>query len=318
VPINPADLGIGEIDDADIKEWVEDVSPRTDSFSRQIANSQVTYVVPGDKLKPFLVRALGVDYVGEDLALHRELPLFHPVHTAMYCDSVVNLNGMGFRGDDEAAVVYLNQLTPAAWEKYRATLSFGVPTYYVSADDEIDRESERYVEFQMTTDVQLVSVPNGTVKYDAPGESWDSQPSLQVVTRKEGGGIRLTWHDVPQEYLFEEFTFPTHLIGVQGKVNDASFFGQDEETLLCKTVDLGKPYISAFVSDATGLPYYLHTVTMDFLYYDPEPKGYVSTVATGWNYMIASDLQYYYAKTTDNRKVFRTTDFSKIFTYRGT
>jgi hypothetical protein len=318
MPINPADLGIGEIADSDIREWVENVSPRTDSFSRSISNSQVTYKIPGDYLKPFLVRAMGVDYVGEDEELHRELPLFHPVHTAMYCDAVVSVNGVGFRGDDETIVIYLNQLTPAKWDSYRVTLSFGTPSYYVTPDEDIDRESERYVEFQLTQDVQLVSVPNGVVTYDAPGETWDDQPSLQVVARKEGGGVRLIWHDVPQEYLFAEFTFPTHLLGVQGRVNDAVFFGQPVETLLCKSIDLGKPYVNPFVTDALGLPYYMHSLVMDFLYYDPEPKGHVSTPATGWSYMIAPDLQYYRATTPGGLAVYQDSDFSKIFTYRGT
>jgi hypothetical protein len=317
VPINPAELGIGDISDDEIREWVENTSLRTDSFSRQLGNSQVTFKIPGDKLQPFLVRALGVDYVGEDEKLHRELPLFHPVHTAMYCDGVVSVNGVGFDGDDTEAVVWFGQLTPAAWQMYKVVLSFAPPPYYVTADEDIDRESERYVEFQMTGDVQLVNVPNGTVKYDAPGESWNSQPSLQLVTRKEGGGVRLVWHDVPQEYLNEQFEMPTHLLSIQGRCNSGTFFGQDVETLLCKTIDVGKPYPSPLITNATGEPYYMHTLTMDFLWYDPEPKGYVAAVATGWNYMIASDLQYYYATTTAGEKVYQTSDFSKIFTYRG-
>lgn len=318
MPLSPENLYIGEITEAEIQEFgaPENPSRRTDSFTKQLGNSQIAYKVPGNKLKAFVAYALGVDYVGEDLKLHRTQPMYHPVWTSFWCDAVVSLNGVAFRGDDTDLIQYLDQVMPAKWNNYDVVLSFAVPLYYVLGDSEITAEYQRYTKFRMTEDVQLVSTPNGVMVYDAPGQTWDTQPSLQVVTRREGGGITLTWYDVPAEYVHAPYTFPTKLMSMQGRVNDATFYGQEAETLLCKTIDLGDPYVSPITTDTAGQPYFMYTIKFDFLFYDPTPKGHVAAVAHGWNYAIAPDLKYYYAKTAAGQKVYQTFDFASAFTYR--
>lgn len=318
MPLSPENLYVGEITEAEIKEFGSPDNPsrRTDSFTKQLGNSQIAYKVPGDKLKAFVSYALGVDYVGDDQKLHRVQPMYHPIWTAFWCDAIVSINGVGFRGDDELLIAYLDQVMPAKWSYYDVVVSFAVPLYYVLGDSEVAAEYQRFTKFRMTPDVQLVDTPNGAVVYDAPGKVWDAQPSLQVVTRKEGGGIQLTWYDVPAEFVHEQYKFPTKLLAMQGRVNDAVFFGQEPETLLCKHIDLGDPYVAPITTDTSGQPYFLYTITLDFLFYDPLPKGHVAAVAHGWNYAIAPDLNYYYAKTAAGVTVFQTYDFASAFTYR--
>ena len=319
MPLDPETLYIGEITEDEIKEWTLDENPsrRTDSFSPRISNSQVTYKIPGDKLKAFVSYALGVDYVGSDTKLHRVQPMYHPEWTSFWCDSIVSINGVGFRGDYTEMVIYLDQVTPAKWAFFQVVVSFGMPPYHVLGDSEVTSEYQRYTAFKMTTDVELVSTPNGTVRYDAPGEQWDAQPSLMPVTRREGAGLRLTWYRVPAEFIHEPYKFPTKLLAMQGRVNDATFFGQDAEVLLCKHVDLGDPYVMPITTDTSGQPYFMYDVTFDLMYQDPTPKGKAGETRKGWNFGIASDLQYYYAKTTGDVKIYTTYDFASAFTYRS-
>jgi hypothetical protein len=318
MPLNPENLYIGEITEDEIKEWTLDENPsrRTDSFSPRISNSQMTYKVPGDKLKAFVSYALGVDYVGADQKLHRIQPMYHPEWTSFWCDAIVSINGVGFRGDYTEMVIYLDQVTPAKWEFFQVVVSFAMPLYPVLGDSEVDAEWKRYTTWKFTSDVQLVSTPNGVVTYDAPGEDWNNQPSLQPVTRREGGGIRMQWMRVPAEFVHDQYKFPSKLLAIQGRVCDDVWFGQEAETVLCKHVDLGDPYVMPITTDTSGQPYFLYDITFEMLWYDPTPKGKAGETRHGWNFAIAPDLKYYYASITGGEKVFTTYDFESAWTYR--
>lgn len=307
---------LGNIAETDIKEMVDgQLSPRVDTLAYDKTDATMTYRVPYDKLIGFYMWMIGADYVDASNALRRSTAAFHPVYPWLYCDTI-QIQGQGFRGDDTDIVQYEFQNTPAKWDSIVCVASFSMPSYPVYADDEVSDETQRFLTKEFQPNVQLVSVDPGMVVYDAPTKGWDAKPSLQLVTRRETAGIKLTWHRVPLAYLApDDNTLPTKLLQMQGRVNDAAFLGCDVGTLLCQNVRLRR-YISPLLTNTTGQLYPLVDVEFDLAWYDPLPKGKAAETRHGWNFMIAPDLQYYYASNaTTSRPVFQSFTFAKAFTH---
>lgn len=300
----------------DLKEMVMgELSPRVDNMAVDKADLTITYKVPGTKLTGFLCWMLGVDYVDSESKLRRTCPAFHPVHAFAWCDTV-QIQGMGFRGDDTDIVQYEFQNTPGKWDSYVAVCSFSMPNYNIAYDEDVTYEYQRFLAKEFEESTELVNINPGQVVYDAPGTGWDARPSLQVVTRRETAGIKLLWKRVPWAYLApDDDTLPVKLMQMQGRVNDATFLGQPAETLLCKQVRFPVKYVSPLLTDTLGQLYFMVDVEMLFCWYDPEPKGKAGETRHGWNFMLGPDLKYYYAtNATSGRPVFESFTFDKAFT----
>lgn len=319
---------LGNINEDDILEFVHgDVSPRRDSFSVTRADLEMVYKVPGDKLVAFLMWMLGVDYVSVvdnggtfEYKLNRTCPAFHPVHNWAWC-SAVQVQGQGFRGDADDIVRWEFQNTPAKWAQYTCTATYDMPKYNIFYDGTVSTEYERFVSKEFFSNVELVSVENGQLVYDAPGKNFDQKPATSPITqtvfaRRETAGIKLKWNRVPLYWVQEDDDkLPTKLLQMQGRVNDATFLGQPAETLLCKNVTMEK-YVSPLVTNTFGSLYFLYDITFELIWYDPLPKGKAGENRNGWNFFIATDYQYYYAKNKGNNKVvFQDFTFDKAFTH---
>lgn len=331
MPLSPESLTpLAEFSEDDLQEFVhQNPSQRTDRFSVNKADLDIVYKVPGDKLQGALMWLLGVDYVEVTSAsglgvLKRTLPAFHPVHCWAWCHSV-QIQGQGFDGDDDDAVIWEFQNTPAKWDHYVVTASYDMPKYNIYYDDSVTYEYERFLSKEYFPHTELVSIETGCIDLDAPGTDWDNKPppGLQVAFRRETAGIKLIWHRVPLEYVQEDDDgFPLKLLQVQGRVNSATFLGSLPETLLCKDIKLNK-YVSPLLTNTIGQLYFMYDIEMDFIYYDPSPKGHISTViAQGWNYHPAPNFHYYYGENTatllgvaTTQPVYKSVDFAKIFTH---
>lgn len=318
MPLPVPDLTpLADFSEEDLKEMVMgELSPRVDNIAYDKADVTMTYKVPYTKLTGFLCWMLGVDYVDSNSKLRRTCPAFHPVYPWLWCDTV-QIQGMAFRGDDTDIVQYEWQNTPAKWDSLIAVCSYSMPDYNVYYDDEVSNEYSRFLSKEYQPNTQLVSIDPGMVVYDTNNtKSWEAKPSLQLVTRKETAGIKLTWHRVPLAFLCaDDDSLPTKLLQMQGRVNDATFLGQPAETLLCQHVHIRK-YVSPLITNLVGQLYFICDIEFDLAWYDPLPKGYTAAVANGWNYMIAPDLQYYYCKNaSSNRPVFQSFTFAKAFTH---
>jgi hypothetical protein len=320
--VNPANLPIGQITEAEILEYCDLRSVRTDSFSVEQGNSQVTYYIPGDKLKAFVLYALGGAYVGSGFQLCRLLPMYHPIWTWMNCTKIVSINGEGFDGDDTAAVIYADQVTPAKWKKYVVVLGFDQLDYDVLPDSDATYgglEYKRYCSLKLIPNVQLVGVDSGSVTYDADaGDTFKDKPTIQAKARRETAGVEVTWHHVPAELLYERNKLPRKMLAKQGYVNSEDpWLGEPAETLLLEDIDLGERFVFPFITDAVGQLYYGHNVKFRYLWYDPTPKGKTGETRHGWNFSLyAGNLKYYYSRVTSSGlAVFQSTTFAPLFTH---
>lgn len=307
---------LSQINEDDILEFVQgDLSPRQDNIATDVCDLTISYKVPGSKLVPFLMWMLGVDYVDSLNQLRRTCPAFHPVYPWAWCKSV-QIQGQGFDGDDIAKVIYEFQNTPAKWKQYVAQCTFEMPTYNVYYDDEVSNEYSRFLSKEFFPNTELVSVDGGTVNLDGNGgDAFNGKPSLQIVTRRETAGIKLTWMRVPLAYVQpDDDSLPLKLMQIQGRTNDATFLGREAETLLCKDVKL-KKYVSPLTTNNVGQLYFLYDIEINLLWYDPEPKGKSGETRHGWNFFLHSNLQYYYATSSGGKKIFHSCDFTKAFTH---
>lgn len=329
MPVSPSNLPIGQITESEIVEYSDIKSFRTDSFSLEKADCQMTFYIPGDKLKAFVLYCLGGAYVDSGNNLRRLLPMYHPIWTWLWATKIVSINGEGFRGDDSASVIYSDQVTPALWEKYTVVVAFDQLPYDVLSDSDPAMgtgasysEVNRFVSYEFIPNVQLASIENGQLIYDANGgDAWNGKPvpaqTLQIKARRETAGIKLRWWYVPAEFIHARNTLPSKLLSIQGTVNNATFFGEDAETLLCEDVKLEK-FVFPFLTDAFGQLYFGYHIDFTLLWYDPTPKGKAAETRHGWNFALAPgdpSLQYYYVKTSGGTPIYTPYDFSTAFTH---
>lgn len=321
MPLDPSDLLVGQITADDIKEFVHGTtSPRADNFTLGGCDLEMKFQIPGDKLKAALQWILGVDYVDTNHDLRRSLPMFHPVHNWAWARSVT-AQGQQYDGDDTDAVVWDFQSTPAKWKKYEVTVSFDIPRFRVLGDDEVQYEYQRFVSKELTPDTKIVTVENGQVLYDANGgDDWNGKPHQATIpiARRDGGGLTVKWWHVPADFVQpDDNTVPVKYLNAQGKVNSASIFGCDAETLLLVQTKFEK-YVSPLLTDQLGRLQYLYDIEFEFLYVRQLDAsiGKAGETRRGHNMLLGPTMKYWYAKNaTSNNPVFESVDFAKLFTY---
>lgn len=324
MPISPSDLYLSEITEEDFDEWLnqDPTSLRVDTLSADSADLEMTFKIPGDKLKAAIQWVLGVDYVGPDNKLHRTLPMFHPVHVWTWARSM-KIRGIGPDGADTDAVEYMYQTTPEKWKSYEVVVSFEYPKYEIWEDSDIDYEYERYVSKHMSPSVKLVSIDGGQLVYDVPGSvspHGNIHYGLVPITRRESAGYTMTWHKVPLEYVQEnDDSIPVKLLQAQGCVNNATFFGQPAETMLLQEVKLLRKYVSPVSTDSANGFYWLYDIefTFEFLKQLSSQVNLGTTTETrrGHNLWLGPGNKYYYAKNSaSGLPVYPPVDMKKLFT----
>lgn len=321
MPLSPSELLVGQITADDIKEFVTTInSPRTDNFTLGGCDLDMKFKVPGDKLKPFLQFCLGVNYVGTDNALHRSLPMFHPVHCWAWARSV-SINGQQYDGDDTDAVIWDSQVTPAKWKQYEASVTFDIPRFPVYADDEITYEYQRFVSKGTDERTKIVTVDNGQVLYDTGGSFlFNNTPhnATVPVARRDGAGINAKWWHVPADWLqASDDDVPTKLLNAQGKVNSGTIFNCAAETLLLERVNLDDKYVSPVLTDQLGKLSFMYDVAFQFLYVRQldAQVGKAGETRRGHNLLLGPNMKYWYATNpTSGTGVFDSVDFAKLFT----
>lgn len=320
MPLNPSELLVGQITAEEIKEFTHGFpqSHRTDTVSNGTIDAEMTFKVPGNKLKPFLQFALGVNYVDTNNNLRRSLPMFHPVHCWAWARQV-RINGQQYDGDDVNAVIWDFQVTPAKWKQYECVVVFDIPRFPLYPDDEIDFEYERFVSVDGTGEVKIVTVDNGQVLYTAPGKAWNNQPHNATipVARRDGGGFQIKWWHVPEEFVqATDLDFPEKWLMAQGRCNDATFFNKTTECLLLFHVKRER-YVSPVMTDQIGKLYFLNDVEFNFLYVNQlaGDMGEATETLRGHNVLLGPEMKYWKATNTNGTKIVRPIGFGKLFTH---
>lgn len=325
MPLDPSNLLLSQITEDDFQEFITDItSMRVDTLASDMADLEMSFKIPGDKLKAAIQWVLGVDYVGTDFKLHRTLPMFHPVHNWATARSM-RIRGKGQDGSDTDAVQWMYQSTPEKWKHYEVAVSFDYPKYEMWEDSDVQYEYERYVTKAMSPSVRLVSVDGGQLVYDVPGGlelHGKIHAALVPITRRESAGYTMTWHKVPLEFVQEnDDTIPAKLLQAQGCVNDATFFGQPAETMLLQEVKLLRKYVSPVSTDTANGYYWMYDIEFNFEFVKQlSSQVYLGTTTEtrrGHNLWLGPENKYRYAKNSKSPylPVYPLVDLSKLFTH---
>lgn len=329
MPINPSDLLVGQITEDQIREFIHTpVSMRRDAFTVGSSDLDMTFQIPGDKLKAAMQWILGVDYVDNTNALRRSLPMFHPFWNWAWAKQVT-VNGQLYDRDDTDSVVWDFQVTPAAWKKYQVEVSFDIPPFRMLEDDEIGSspgaERFRFVSKFLSPETSIVTVDNGMVVYDAnPTDGWNNEPHNTTipVARRDGAGYRVVWHRVPADFIQpDDDTAPIKFMVAKGKVNNATLFGCPPETLLLYDVNMDDKYVCPLVTDQLGQLSFLYRIEFRFMFVkqlDGQIGKQLPTPETrrGHNLLLGPAMKYWYSRNKDsNKPVFELIDMNKLWTH---
>ena len=222
--------------------------------------------------------------------LSRTPPASHPFYPTLKATKILNIVSKGPRNGDVVAP----DSHVGNWKKACVTIMFELPTFPIMGDNDLNGQPEyrRYVTTNYRTNVEQLArkgvqwsfaqLPFGaTVPTRFPGDTYLRVPK---------GILELTWHGVPEAWLFLGKLIPTNLIACVGSVNvqpfpQVAFDDQNKPgtpvqfpagTLLMlpaevePTVQL-HPSVFLFVDQARiNLPR-TYTVRMKFVHFDPTP-----------------------------------------------
>lgn len=322
MPINPADLLVGQITEDEIREFIHTpVSIRRDSFTVGSADLDMSFRIPGTKLKAAVQWILGVDYVDNNNNLRRSLPMFHPFWNWAWARQI-SIHGQVYDKDDLDSVVWDFQVTPAAWKQYDVTVAFDIPPFRMLEDIDVDKESQRFTTKLLTLDTKIVSIENGQVIYEAPNKAWNIGPRHTTipVARRDGAGYRVIWHRVPAEFIQkDDDTAPEKFMMAKGKVNDAPFFGCAAETMLLIDVKMDDKYVCPILTDQLGQLSYLYRIEFLFQYVRQlkSQMGDPNENRRGHNFMLGPEMAYWRTRNAKppNRLIFEPIAMDKLFTH---
>lgn len=321
MPLDPSQLVVSQITPDEIREFNHTLeSMRVDRFSVGETDSEMTFQIPGDKLKPAMQRILGVDFMDAANHLRRVTPMFHPVYPWNYAKHVT-VQGQCSDGDDTEAVIWEGQVTPSKWVQYKVVVRFDLPAFEVWEDDDVDTELERYVGKVPTPNTKLVYIENGQVLYDGnPGDPWNNEPMAATVplARQEGAGYSVKWWRVPEEFICEDAdSAPLKMMLAVGKVNSVEMFRCPVETLMLRSVLIEK-YPCPLVTDANRGLYYLCDVTFDFDHVNQlsAKMGKAGETRRGWNVVVGPKQKWWYVRVAgDLTPPFTPVDLRKLWTH---
>lgn len=309
------------------------------SFSAASQEATVVGYVPGPKLRSALRHFLGHSYVstaeppdvggtlpegtaptGSTFLLVREPPDRHPLHPQLYCYDATYV-GMGpsaaastpLYQTSEFPGWYGQELYRTDYEKYLVTLrykSFGRVLFL--PDDEMGGYSPRYA-YEWLRYTQITIGP-AIQALTADGSSnltfVEGAPSLTtprtafpaaIAELMAKSNFTLKWHGVPHEYLSDNqyYLYPTKVIGLLGRINDADFVGLAKGTCLLTAAQFDPVLYPVTPAD----PYQPLTgwdVTFSFEHFDPE-KGVPASEYRGHRlFPYRIDGKWYHAVRGDN------------------
>ena len=280
---------------ADWKEKVGAISPGMGQFSRTSASEKLYVYVPWDTQYEWRQRILGYHRVVND-KLRRVLPARHPRETHMWAERITEVRGVRFDGKE----VHVEQIQATAkYTKALLTVQFETPDYAVLEDNDVANEWERYVSRQREPKEDVILQNKGNMTF-VEGTGSDGQPTAgttqfprTIVVIEAKTNLRVTWHEVPEEFVLDADGKYPALDNAAGSVNSAEFLGYPAGTLLFRPPRVERFRQTVNLRDPKAFNFLLK-IELNLQFFDP-PQGNGSAGIRGHNLKPWIDRQCYYA-----------------------
>ena len=290
-------------------EWVGDEGRRTDTITQgEQLNTLQGFVMDPGLLIPALVYFLGVswvDYTNPSLpVLKRLLPAAHPQIANSFARRV-EIRGWKYKDRVPAPrqqPAGAQQMPYARYNRYFLSIDFGSVDYAVlpdgtlNASGQVISEWERFVSIEPDDDTELAVVPGAFYKYKDPGVSGgpatgtpnvvQAAQFMRVIERQK---LTIRVHNLPYDFLFDNYNVARKLMKAKGRVNgdgfdsagNPAFLGFNDQTMLLLGYKLHKFPASVPNQDWTVMQF---GVDVDFVFSYQEPvKALLTEPLAGWN-----------------------------------
>lgn len=283
------------------------------------SQSQITFEVPWGWRWEFQYKALGVSYSDNvNKRLIRRLPMRNPRAWNEWCTAILNVQGVGYRGDEDGAVVADDPQVPT-YEKAWITCQFQTIAGNILADEDISAEYERYVEFRPESRTEFVESLVGSWKY-IEGPQAGNPFNRELTLRRQVVAINMLWKEVPFDFVANTSGLLTKIYDRVQTANNADFLGFTKHTLLLQDPTFVM-YPLVWETTILGKPKYCLDISLTFLHYDPttsssDYKGWLTAPIRGngdapnaTHYGISHD------GTGGGTKPYELTDYSGLFAH---
>lgn len=223
----------------------------TESYNQDGPESRRILITPWTAAEHFPVAMMGDVSRAGGLTLNRIVPERHPKPELGYCVELKLSRGIGAPVKDGGAgmLKYIDRVNNldgvAVWEAVYRPLP-----YTVKVDDELREqvkgggggagsELNRYVIREFENNVEVYTLPGNSMVWGSPvpsrnGVQIHNEQITEPLPMQRGlATLRYTWCWVPEP-------IPSHIFALQGKVNAASFDGQDPGFLLLQSIDISE------------------------------------------------------------------------------
>lgn len=329
-------------------EWLEAValySPAQLSVGRKRSSAVLVGYVPFDRIREAIKFIFGFSWVDGGGFLRRSVPVTHPWSPNLFATELIECVGVKFI--TKVGPAHQWSFPYAQYTLCKISVMFSQPPYEVLADSSMvglgenlaayrGEEMRRFCFWSPKGYVDQLEMPGGMVVFKAPADYTINGLVLnntqilapRAVYRAEKVRRKLTWVNVPLEFISNNFGFFTKLDKTIGKINSLPFFadpntppGQDggPHTWLLEDVDTvnnevyADPIVSAVFEGMTRRV----DLVMTLCHFNP-PRGMPSDLEAGWRLSIAADGLWYPLKYKTNGGDFdypREFDFNKLFTH---
>lgn len=233
------------------------------------------------------------------------------------------------------------------YRKSRVVCKFAPLPYDLTKDEEMEAsglgEEFRWTEIDVGPKTDILSVDGQQLTFvegNTPPFGNKVPGSVgQVLVKSD---VRVTWYGVPKRWLFGATEKPTKILAGLGTVNDAEFYSNyPAGTLMCSAVTMQKSiWPFAVTSGAVIESQFEYDVQFLFSYFSPTrgpdanltlPGGWNlqpwrglgnyaagagnSSTASGYWYTCTFNGNIPLGNNTGGQTLFRTSDFSQMFTY---
>lgn len=325
----------------DWKEAVALYSPSQLSIGGKRSRATLTGYVPFEKLQQAILWIMGFSWVDANGYLRRNVPACHPILNNLFANEIIECAGVKWLPPK------LPKNHPWSWGSSRYFLAklvigYSQPPFDILSDADLlmtnpivyrGQELRRWCSWSPKPYVDLLEMPGGSEKFDAPGQAFDGKPTFnsRLLIRAQKSTMRLVWHDLPLDFIADPYGHMPKIEAAIGKINSDDFFGTNNaHTWLLDDVDVvgQNVYADPIASNAKSLNLENNTtgafsalarrcdLIFTFKHFSPT-NGKAGSTEKGWRLRPAFNGSWYPATNTIGGGVTlpEDTEFQKLFTH---
>lgn len=286
----------------DTSVWRWDVGRTESPGEGVITTGDATVTMVGYLIDPSLLLAtqayfLGYSYV-DGTTLKRSVPAFCPESPWLLCTQF-SYKGIKYTGDQGYPWDgFPGALPLPGYTYYHCTVTFTAVDYLALPDDDLAGrpESARFLSIVPDDETELIAVDGGQYVYRSTRVQDKFATALGAATPKginyivKGASLRVhanrtgllvTWKDVAEDYVADEFTRMVAFEKSKGRINQTTFLNRPPGTMLLETFRVTKrpAVLATTIFDQQK---FLLTIEMRFKFTDPD-RGDPAEPVQGWN-----------------------------------